>query len=401
MRRSSKLILLILAVIAISQVPFAVNRFRTEGLAEKIRELDARRIDTTPGAYVDYKGVIHAHSFLGGHSTGTFQELLDGASQNGLDFVLMTEHVSDAFDTSSMTLTGRRGDVLWVGGNEISTYEGDRFLVFCGFEDLPSLSRLPTVDFLEEIHSRGHLAFVAYPGRFRSWNAEMDGIEVFSLNSNARKMNALMFVFDAIWSYRSYPELTLARYFKRPDDDLAAFDSIAKRRKITLTGGNDSHSNLGIHIGDDSNNKLIDLKLDSYSTTFSLLRTHVLVPAGEELTQVSLLEALKHGRSFLGFDVLGDAAGFSFSAENGTARHTLGDLVSIGEGPWKLSARTPLPARMVLFRDGTEVYRSQADSVLEFIADEKGSYRVEAYIDSFGPPFDKMPWIISNPIYIR
>jgi hypothetical protein len=32
---------------------------------------------------------------------------------------------------------------------------------------------------------------------------------------------------------------------------------------------------------------------------------------------------------------------------------------------------------------------------------EPGTYRVEVYRDDLGPPFDKMPWILSNPIYLR
>ena len=36
--------------------------------------------------------MIHVHSFLGGHSAGTFTEVITGAKANQLDFVIMTEH---------------------------------------------------------------------------------------------------------------------------------------------------------------------------------------------------------------------------------------------------------------------------------------------------------------------
>jgi hypothetical protein len=32
---------------------------------------------------------------------------------------------------------------------------------------------------------------------------------------------------------------------------------------------------------------------------------------------------------------------------------------------------------------------------------ESGTYRVEVYQDGLGSPFDKMPWIISDPIYVK
>jgi hypothetical protein len=37
----------------------------------------------------------------------------------------------------------------------------------------------------------------------------------------------------------------------------------------------------------------------------------------------------------------------------------------------------------------------------QFDARDPGAYRVEVYRDDLGQPFDKVPWIISNPIYVR
>jgi len=34
-------------------------------------------------------------------------------------------------------------------------------------------------------------------------------------------------------------------------------------------------------------------------------------------------------------------------------------------------------------------------------ADGPGVYRVEVYREDLGEPFSKMPWIMSNPIYVR
>jgi hypothetical protein len=38
---------------------------------------------------------------------------------------------------------------------------------------------------------------------------------------------------------------------------------------------------------------------------------------------------------------------------------------------------------------------------MDFVAREKGSYRVEVYLPNLPKPAGDQPWIISNPIYVR
>ncbi len=384
------------------QIPFIYNRWQTGNLAEKISSLKSQKTKTINQEYTDYKGVIHVHSFLGGHSTGTFDELLIGAEKNQLDFVLMTEHASDFYDTSAMTVRGLYNKTLFVGGNETSTADGNRFLVLDGFPELKTIKRMNTKDFLLEIHSRKRLGFVTYPYKFKSWNEEVDGIEVFSLHTNAKKMNAISFLFDAIWSYKTYPELTLAGYFKHPGDNLRKFDELTKNRKVTLFAGSDAHSNLGFHIlGDDANNKLINVKFDNYETIFRLVRTHILIPKNETLNKDNLLKALKDGNAFIGFDVLSDTSGFSFTGESINQTKTMGDEIFLESGEVNLKADAPQVARFLLFKNGEKVFESGETTEINFKVKAKGAYRVEVYLDSLGSPFDEMPWIISNPIYVR
>jgi hypothetical protein len=100
-----RIILVLLVLLVLAQIPFVYRRYQTGKLAEKITQLDAQRTSYTDPHFKEYKGIIHAHTNLGGHSTGSFEELIAAANSNDLDFVLMTEHYSDAFDTASQTLT--------------------------------------------------------------------------------------------------------------------------------------------------------------------------------------------------------------------------------------------------------------------------------------------------------
>ena len=89
-------LLVVLILLVVVQIPFIYRRYKTGQLAEKIVQIQSTRQETNNTGYTDYKGVVHVHTGIGGHSTGRFDELLDGAKANALDFVVMTEHVSPA-----------------------------------------------------------------------------------------------------------------------------------------------------------------------------------------------------------------------------------------------------------------------------------------------------------------
>lgn len=407
-----RILLIILAVLIAVQAPFIYRRYKLGQLSQRVQELNSTR--TAPAGdskFKEYKGIIHAHTNLGGHSTGSFDELIAAANANDLDFVIMTEHWSDTIDTAALTLNGVYGKTLFIGGNEIDTADGDRFLMIPGSADAAGLRKLSTVDVLAKLHDENRLALVTYPEKFKSWDSNFDGIEVFSLHTNAKKMNPFTAIFDGLWSYPAYPELMLASYFKRPDENLKKFDEITAKRKISLIAGTDAHSNIGFHLfGDDAGNKGLNFKIDDYATIFRLARQHVFIEKDKPLTKESLLEAIGLRRSFIGFDALCDTSGFLFWARREDeadydvkmtgSRHTSG-MIDPLPAFVMIRAVSPIPGRFVLFRDGESFQESALTTELAVRVPTPGTYRVEVYLDQLGPPFDKMPWIISNPIYVR
>jgi hypothetical protein len=316
----------------------------------------------------------------------------------------MTEHYSETFDTAEKTLNGVYGKTLFVGGNEIETTDSDRFLLIPGGGEAAKARMAGTTAFLEAAHRENKLALITYPEKFKSWDSNFDGIEVFNLHTAAKQMNWLTALGDLIWSYPSYPELTFAKNFARPDANLAKFDEIAAKRPISLFAGTDAHSDLGVHLlGTDGRQKLINIKLDPYETIFRIARIHVLVPSSDELNRLTLLHAIEQGNFFVGLDAVGDTSGFRFSVENY-------GLISSDHGPpilpsgvsRNLEVRAPLPSRFVILKNGEKYVEVSSPAVaIETPVSEPGVYRVEVYRDDLGPPFDKMPWIISNPIYVR
>src|SRR5882762_4488675 len=112
MKTWKKLLLLLLVLVLISQIPFAYRRYKLGRLHAAIQQLNSQRaqIEDRSGL-AEFKGVVHVHSFLGGHSSGNFEDIVKAAQSNDLDFVVMTEHPAKDFNTAEMTLKGAHGGV--------------------------------------------------------------------------------------------------------------------------------------------------------------------------------------------------------------------------------------------------------------------------------------------------
>ncbi len=401
MKILKRILLIFIAVVLAVQIPFIYRRYKIGQLAGQAARLQNERINQERAGFTEFKGVLHVHTSLGEHSTGTFTELIDAANANDLDFVLMTEHYSDKFDTSALTLNGRYGETLFVNGQEVDTNDGGRFLLLPGSPDALQFRAMDSGAFLERIHAEGKIAINNYPNRNRSANTDFDGMEVYSAHINAKQINPFTAAFDLLWSYPAYPELTFATYFRRNDDYLARYDAIASNKRLLLAGGPDGHSNKGYYLfADDEGNKFAGFKIDPYENILRLVRMHVLLESGTPLTRESIIDALKKGHAFVGFDVLGDTSGFSFSAASGTERRIMGDEIALADG-LKLEGSAPQRVRFAILRNGVK-FQEIADA-LEFSINisEAGTYRVEVYLDALGEPFDRAPWIMSNPIYVR
>ena len=396
MKRRKKIALILLVLAVLSQAPFLYRHIQIGRLAERIALLNSERTAPRNPRYNDFAGVIHVHTSLGGHSLASLEDLIEGAK--GLDFVVVTEHTANLVDTAALTLNGVYNGTLFLGGNELDTHTGDRFLLIPGTHEAYLRRNVETPEFLPPFQHEGRLAFVTYPDRFRSWTtSDIDGVEVFNLSTSIRGVNYALFIFDMLWAYRNHYDLALATHLSRPDANLEMYDEAAKRRRVMLFAGSDAHSNIGFHIfGDETGKKGLEFKFDEFAAVFRVVRTHVLVENGRTLTQESLLDALRQGHGYIGFDVLGDTKGFSFTAGG----KIQGDEVKLAEG-LGFHVTAPTESRIVLLKDGKPISEARAATKLVFHPKEPGAYRVEVFLDSLGRPFDRLPWILSNPIYVR
>jgi hypothetical protein len=405
MKRRQKLLLLLLVVVLLSQIPFAYRRYRLGRLNAAIQSVNSQLIAAQDNTgFIEYKGVVHVHSFLGGHSRGNFEEIIAAAKSNQLNFVVMTEHTSENFDTAAMTLNGDHGGVLFINGNETTLANGDRYLLVPGVQTTHRDSNFISVeDIARSGRGREGLTFVAYPQEYRGWASSFyDGVEVYNVYTNAQQINPLVMFFDALWSYRSYPDLLFANFYSRPGENLRKWDEAitATGRRLTAIAGNDSHANVGISLNDASGRPLLGFKLDPYERSFRLVRVHAFISRDKPLSSESLLEALSKGHCFIGFDLFGDTSGFSFTASNGTENKIQGDEITF-QNEARLTVNAPVTSRVVLLKDGKTIQDDAGIKRKDYVVTERGSYRVEVYLPQLPKPAAEQPWIISNPIYVK
>ncbi|HEX5887681.1 MAG TPA: hypothetical protein VFY61_03215 [Pyrinomonadaceae bacterium] len=374
-----KILIGIVVVFLLAQIPFACRRYKLRKLNAAVQQVNSELARTPKPLYrYEYKGAVHVHSFLGGHSSGTFSEIIDAAKANQLDFVIMTEHTEKDFDTSAMTLRGIHGDVLFINGIETSAQNGDRFL------------KLPQ-----------DVSIAAYPEEFKNWETPgLNGVEVYNVFSNTRRANPIVAFFDVLWSHRAYPDLLFALYFERPHESLKLWDQALTRRRLTALGGNDAHSNIGLSLRDSSGKTLAGIQLDPYETSFRLVRLHVVTNDAKVLLPEHLLDAIKAGHCFIGFDLFGDTSGFTFEAKTPTETKIQGDEIPL-QSDTRLVVHTPFASRILLFKDGSAILNESGVTTKEIPVTERGVYRVEVYLPEIERIIGEKPWIISNPIYVR
>ena len=374
-----KLAIACVVLLLLSQVPFVYRRYKLRKLSAAINQINSQRTaPATSPQWSEYKGVIHVHSFLGGHSSGTFSDIIAAAQANQLDFVVMTEHTEKDFDTAAMTLKDRHAGVLFINGNETAAANGDRLLT------LPD-----------------NIAIAAYPEDLKNWDTPgLSGVEVYNVYTNTRGANPITAFFDVLWSHRAYPDLLFGLYYERPTESLKKWDEALVHARLTATPGNDAHANIGLNLRDGAGKTLAGIQLDPYSTSFRLVRLHVLIDSSKTLDTAQLLDAIKAGHCFIGFDLFGDTTGFRFEATTATETRPQGDEVPV-QNDLRLRIQTPVASRVVLLKNGSPILNETGFTTKEFPITERGVYRVEVYLPEVERIIGEKPWIISNPIYVR
>jgi hypothetical protein len=111
--------------------------------------------------------------------------------------------------------------------------------------------------------------------------------------------------------------------------------------------------------------------------------------------------AIREGRFYNGINAAADATGFRFWAMSKERKIWMGDTVFF-DSPVILRIEAPFPfdKEIRLIQNGETIHRTN-DTTVTYEAFQSGTYRVEIHLEERSPLKKGIPWIISNPIFLR
>lgn len=432
------ILLLLLGAFGILSRHAIYNRFYLfPKQAQTWKELAAQRQPVSLNmGWPEFRGIMHNHSELSHDSKVPFPTIVDACKKAQLDFIFMSDHLQDDVADFSRGWKGMHDGILFVRGYEWNEKTG--FLPW----GLPDDTILHMNDDLREMAARvkaaGGVAFFAHSEEpLRDWECQdITGMEIYNIHSNFKmldmKKEAWRLIPNFIWCLRAYPEQTIRSIYFKPVSILARWDAQNRTRRFTGIAANDIHQNVGLYgvytdkdtfrIYDtghkdrykadwklnaitrpllrlcfgplEPNKELFRTNLDPYERSARFVNTHILA---KECTEVSLLDGLRNARVFVGFDVLADARGFAFLAQDGAQKAIIGETIPFSPNV-HLRAASPVPCRFVVIHDGSPEGTPTEGRDCDIAVKSPGKYRIEAELNIVG---EWTPWVFTNPIEVK
>ena len=380
--------------------------------------------------HFEYFGNIHMHTT---HSDGfgSFEDLIDGAVQGGLDYVFVTDHNVFVREEEE----GYRQGILTLVGQEVHDTQreptGNHMLCLGVESDVSSQASDPQ-KLIEAVSQQNGLAFLAHPIE--------ESTELFSQCYPWHSWEVTNYHGVELWNYlsgfrgytTSYLRATLVGFFPHffAEGPLPAmlmkWDELTQERPVVALGGTDVHS-VKYRLGP------ISRRFLSYEESARALNTHILTstpflgPQSDSSRDYRdpntlhdrnvVLDALRKGNCWLGYDLVGPTKGFRFWAESVSNEGRRGDtsLENSSPGGSETSAlmgdavylreemsldlfvKCPEVADTRILRNGRVVTQGHT-SALTYQVRDPGVYRVEVWKQRWGKP---RGWIFSNPIYVK
>ena len=344
----------------------------------------------------EYVGNVHLHTTFSDGSASP-QEIVRTAEMAGLDFLIPTDH-----NTYLPGLDGWYGKTLLLIGEEIRVRpqgpQGNHYLVFDVYEEMASLARDPQ-RLMDEVGRRGGFGFIAHPFERAAPRFQQPSLPW-------REWQAKGYTGISLWNYmsefKSYlgnvPKALFAAFFPRAvirgpfSETLAKWDQLLESRPTPIIGTSDAHAET-YALGP------IRREVFPYSYLFRCVNQHIL--SGRSFSgrwqedKDIVYDAMKKGTGFVAYDLLGDARGFRFTAGDARVSAHMGQEITLSNRV-KLEVRSPLFADLRIIWKG-QVVAHKRGKRLEYIAQERGAYRVEAHRWA---ALRWRGWVFTNPIYL-
>ena len=356
---------------------------------------------TLATAAAGVRGAIHVHTRRSDGS-GTFQQIAAAAARASLQFVILTDHADGTWTPSRPEyLSG----VLVVDAVEISGEDGH--VIALGLPKAPYPLKGEVRDIVDDIARMGAMSIAAHPGsskpqlRWTEWTSPFDGLEWLNADSESRDERWFTLA-RALLSYPFRPAASIGAVLDRPEAILRRWDALAARRRVVSLAGADAHARLDVRGDDRTRAAVLDVPgYEAMFKAFSITAVGVRFTKDAEADSAALLDAIRRGHVYSTVDALATPGAVSFTASRGGTTWQAGDFVPPAGDDIELRVHSNAPSgsRVVLLRNGA-VAETADRTMRRSVPASSAVYRVEIQLPG-APGSPPVPWVVTNPIYIR
>ena len=351
------------------------------------------------------RGVVHVHTTRSDGS-GSVAEVAAAAARAGLQFVVLTDHGDG---TRPPMAPAYHGGVLVIDGVEIST-DGGHYVAI-GLGTTPYRLAGAAADVVADVHRLGGFGLAAHPDSakpelaWRDWQAPVDGLEWFNLDSEWRDDSRLGLL-PALLHYPLRPLAAIGGLLGDAGAMLPRWSELAKTRRVVGVAAVDAHARLGTEGGFDE--ARVSLRVPSYPTLFATAQVSLELEAalsGDASRDADAVRrALREGRSFSTIAARAPAGRLAIAAARGAAAARMGQFLP-GDGRITVTVEADAPDGAVIriVCDGRPITQTFASSTFSRVLDdEEAGHACQAVAGWAGrTPERFVVWAVSNPIYFR
>jgi hypothetical protein len=349
------------------------------------------------------RGAIHVHTNRS-DGTGTVDDVAAAAARAGLAFVIITDHGDG---TRQPDAPAYRHGVLCIDAVEVSA-DGGHVVALGLVNATPYPLGGETRDVVEDIARLGGMSVAAHPGsvdsalRWSDWTTPLDGIEWLNGDSEWRD-EAPWTLTATLLTYPFRQAETLGALLDRPVPIMARWDALAANRRVVALAGADAHARIWPPEYGGRNRPTL-LNLPSYEQmfrAFSIALPDTVLSRDAARDADSVMKSLREGSVYSSVDALAAPAALRFTARSGSTGARMGDTIPVS-GPvgFHVETNAPEDARIVLLKDGKPSATANGASLRYLDVRASGVYRIEVHLPE-APGDPPVPWIVSNPIYVR